>query len=68
LSPDMRYSQPRFDRYSGGFGWEYDRDNGFGGSAGTRTGSGQANATRRGVPLRASYGIDLGDVPVGIRV
>lgn len=55
---------PEFGRYSGGMGFGYERGNGFGGSAGTRSVSGKAEATRKGVPLRAGYGVDLGDVPV----
>jgi hypothetical protein len=47
-------------------GFGYERGSGFGGSAGTRSASGKADASRKGVFLRASYGVDLGDVPVGI--
>jgi hypothetical protein len=63
--PDRERSQPppQFGRYSGGLSFDYERDNGFGGSAGTRSVSGKAGATRREVALRASFGIDLGDVP-----
>lgn len=58
------YPPPAFGRYSGGLGYDYERENGFGGSAGTRSVSGKAEATRREVPMRASFGIDLGDVPM----
>lgn len=57
---------PMFGRYSGGMCFGYEPGNGFGGSAGTRSVSGKAEATRKGLPLRASFGVDLGDVPVGI--
>ncbi|EXJ79257.1 hypothetical protein A1O3_08758 [Capronia epimyces CBS 606.96] len=55
---------PEFGRYSGGMGFGYERENGFGGSAGTRSVSGKAGAMRKGVALRASFGVDLSDVPV----
>ena len=61
---DRPQPAPEFGRYSGGMGYGYERGNGFGGSAGTRSVSGKAEATRKGVPLRAGYGVDLGDVPV----
>ena len=53
-----------FGRYSGGLQYGFDRDVGFGGSAGTRTVSGKADAGYKGVNLRQGYGVDLGDVPV----
>lgn len=59
---------PEFGRYSGGMDYGYERGNGFGGSAGTRSVSGKADGSRKGVPLRASYGVDLGDVPVSYMV
>lgn len=55
---------PQFGRYSGGLKYEYEKGAGFGGSAGTRSVSGKAEAMRRGVALRASHGVDLGDVPM----
>lgn len=55
---------PQFGRYSGGLSFDYVPGKGFGGSAGARSVSGVAEAPRREVPLRASFGIDLGDVPV----
>lgn len=61
---DRSHPAPEFGRYSGGMGFGYECGNGFGGSAGTRSVSGKAEATRKGVPLRAGYGVDLGDVPV----
>lgn len=57
---------PAFGRYSGGMAFGYEAGNGFGGAAGTRSASSRADASRKGIPLRASYGVDLGDVPVGI--
>jgi hypothetical protein len=61
---DRPHPAPEFGRYSGGMAFGYERGNGFGGSAGTRSVSGKAEAARKGVPLRAGYGVDLGDVPV----
>ena len=57
---------PVFGRYSGGLEFGYERANGFGGSAGIRSANGKADASRKGVALRASFGLDLGDVPFGI--
>lgn len=59
---------PDFERYSGGLGFEYERENGFAGSAGTRSVSGKAEAMRKGVGLSASFGVDLSDVPVMMAV
>ena len=56
---------PDFGRYSGGLGYGYEgKQKGFGGSAGTRTVSGKADASWKGVELRQGFGVDLGDVPV----
>ncbi|KAI1614355.1 hypothetical protein EDD36DRAFT_418189 [Exophiala viscosa] len=66
LHPDQErpHPPPQFGRYSGGLSFDYEAGKGFGGSTGTRSFSGMAEATRREVPLRASFGVDLGDVPV----
>lgn len=58
-----RNSSNLTDRYSGGLAWEWDRDSGFGGSAGTRL-NGEAGTRRKGQELASSYGVDLGDVPI----
>ncbi|EXJ64891.1 hypothetical protein A1O7_01230 [Cladophialophora yegresii CBS 114405] len=63
---DRQHPPPAFGRYSGGMAFGYEHGSGFGGSAGTRSSSGQAGASRKGVYLTASHGVDLGDVPVGI--
>ena len=55
---------PEFGRYSGGMNYGYERGAGFSGSAGTRSCSGKADGSRKGVALRASHGVDLGDIPV----
>lgn len=55
---------PQFGRYSGGMDYGYEYGVGFGGSAGMRTVSGAAGGIRKGVPLAADYGVDLGDVPI----
>lgn len=53
-----------FGRYSGGLQYGYEKNKGFGGSAGTRTVSGKAEASRKGMPLSADFGVDLSDVPI----
>lgn len=60
---------PQFGGYTGGLGYDYERGAGFGGSAGTRSVSGLAQATRKGIRLSEGYGVDLGDVSImmGIR-
>lgn len=55
---------PQFGRYSGGLNYGYEHGLGFGGSAGTRSVSGVAKATRKGVPLSEGFGVDLSDVPI----
>lgn len=55
---------PQFGRFSGGFGYGYEHGYGFGGSAGTRSVSGLAGASRKGKELSEGYGIDLSDVPI----
>jgi hypothetical protein len=45
-------------------GYGYQREKGFGGSAGTRSVSGKADVAYKGVQLREGWGVDLGDVPV----
>lgn len=61
--PVSSHSSNLADRYSGGLGWEWDRQSGFGGSAGTRL-NGEAGTRRKGQRLAESYGVDLGDVPI----
>ena len=51
------------DRYSGGLAWEWNRETGFGGSAGTRL-NGETGTRRKGQRLAESFGVDLGDVPI----
>lgn len=55
-----------FDRYSGGLNYGWDRDNGFGGSAGTRA-KHDTKGERKSVVLSEAYGVDLSDVPVFLR-
>ncbi len=55
---------PEFGRYSGGMQYGYERQKGFGGSAGTRSVSGKADLAHKGVQLREGWGVDLGDVPI----
>ncbi len=55
---------PQFGRYSGGFSYGYERGAGFGGSAGTRSVSGVAGASRKGKELSQGFGVDLSDVPI----
>jgi hypothetical protein len=55
---------PQFGRYSGGFSYGYEQGSGFGGSAGTRSVSGVAGASRKGKELSEGYGVDLSDVPI----
>ncbi|KIW30569.1 uncharacterized protein PV07_06305 [Cladophialophora immunda] len=62
---ERQHPPPAFGRYSGGLNYGYEHGNGFGGSAGTRSTSGKAEASWKGVRLRASVGVDLGDVPLG---
>jgi hypothetical protein len=63
---ERQHPPPAFGRYSGGMGFAYERSNGFGGSTGMRSTSSKTDATRKGVAVRAGYGVDLADVPVGI--
>ena len=55
---------PRFGRYSAGLNYAYDREAGFGGSAGTRSVSGKAEGEKKCTALSETCGIDLSDVPV----
>ena len=55
---------PQFGRYGGGLDYGYEHGAGFGGSAGTRSVSGVAKGTRKGVPLSEGFGVDLSDVPI----
>jgi hypothetical protein len=55
---------PQFGRYSGGFNYGYEHGSGFGGSAGTRSVSGVAGASRKGKELSEGFGVDLSDVPI----
>jgi hypothetical protein len=55
---------PQFGRYSGGLDYGYKHELGFSGSAGTRSVSGVAKATRKGVPLSEGFGVDLSDAPI----
>lgn len=61
--PTSRNSSNLGDRYSGGLAWEWDRESGFGGSAGTRL-TGETGTRRKGQRLAESFGVDLGDVPI----
>ncbi|KIW96628.1 uncharacterized protein Z519_02019 [Cladophialophora bantiana CBS 173.52] len=63
---ERQYPPPAFGRYSGGLKYGYEGGNGLGGSVGTRSMSGKAEASRKGVSLRASFGVDQGNVPLGI--
>jgi hypothetical protein len=55
---------PQFGRYSGGLNYGYEHGSGFGGSAGTRSVSGVAKASRKGKELSEGFGVDLSDVPI----
>ncbi|KAF7513731.1 hypothetical protein GJ744_007782 [Endocarpon pusillum] len=48
----------QFSRYSGGFSYGYERGAGFGGSAGTKSVSGFAGASRKGKELSQGFGVD----------
>ena len=61
---NRQHPAPEFGRYSGGLQYGYEREKGFGGSAGTRSVSGKADLAHKGVKLREGFGVDLGDVPV----
>jgi len=60
---ERRHPPPEFGRYSGGMSYEFERDAGFGGSAGTRSVSGKAGATWKSVRTRSQTGVDLSDIP-----
>jgi len=64
--PQDQSSQPppQFGQYSGGLDYGYVHGAGFGGSAGTRSVSGVAKATRKCVPLSEGFGVGLSDVPI----
>lgn len=66
LNMPQNGSIPVFDRYSGGLGYGWDRNTGFGGSAGTRS-SGTEAANRKSIKISEDYGLDLSDVPVFLR-
>lgn len=57
------HASPSFGRYSGGLDYGYEYGAGFNSSAGTRSVSGVAKATRKGMRLSENYGVDLSDVP-----
>ena len=59
---------PPFGRYSAGLSYGYERGAGFGGSAGTRSVSGVAGASRKGKLLSEGFGVDLSDVPISAGV
>lgn len=61
--PVSSHSSNLADRYSGGLAWEWNRESGFGGSAGTRL-TGETGTRRKGQRLAESFGVDLGDVPI----
>lgn len=62
-----RLPSPAFSRYSGGLGYQYERDNGgLGGSAGTRESSQHSKGDYKSVDIRLLHGVDLGDVPVSL--
>lgn len=61
--PMSSHSSNLSDRYSGGLAWEWNRESGFGGSAGTRL-NGETGTRRKGQRLAESFGVDLGDVPI----
>lgn len=61
--PVSSHSSNLGDRYSGGLAWEWNRQSGFGGSAGTRL-TGETGTRRKGQRLAESFGVDLGDVPI----
>ncbi len=63
-NPGQVGPSPQFGRYSGGFSYGYEREAGFGGSAGTRSVSGVAGASRKGKELSQGFGVDLSDVPI----
>jgi hypothetical protein len=62
--PQRVSPSPQFGRYSGGFSYGYEHGFGFGGSAGTRSVSGVAGASRKGKHLSEGFGVDLSDVPI----
>ncbi|KAF2740360.1 hypothetical protein EJ04DRAFT_507896 [Polyplosphaeria fusca] len=54
--------QLTYDRYSGGYGYGYERGYGVGGSAGTRVL--HSAASRKSMHYSHQFGVDLSDVPV----
>ncbi|CAK4029733.1 Hypothetical predicted protein [Lecanosticta acicola] len=65
----QRTSEDLFDRYSGGLNFGWDRDTGFGGSAGMRsfTSLDMESVKRKSVKMSEEFGLDLSDVPVFLR-
>jgi hypothetical protein len=61
--PVSSHSSNLGDRFSGGLAWEWNRESGFGGSAGTRLNN-EPGTRRKGQRLAESFGVDLGDVPI----
>ena len=57
---------PSFGRYSGTPATGYKGTKRIGGSAGTRFVHEQVESPRRGMALTARFGVDFGDVPIGI--
>lgn len=57
-------SDSLFDRFSGGLSYGWDKEKGFGGSAGTRSKHEEFN---KELPMTQSFGLDLSDVPVFLR-
>lgn len=55
---------PQLGRYGGGLYYAYEHGSGFGGSAGTRSVSGVAAASRKGKEPSQGFGVDLSDVPI----
>jgi hypothetical protein len=55
-----------WDRFSGGLQYNYEgRGIGIGGSAGTR--SLHSHASSKSMHFKASYGVDLSDVPIMVQ-
>ncbi|GAB7357441.1 hypothetical protein MBLNU459_g8366t1 [Dothideomycetes sp. NU459] len=65
-APPEKSPNAVFDRYSGGLDYGWERESGFGGSAGTRA-KHDTKAARKSVVLSEAYGVDLSDVPVFLR-
>lgn len=66
-STDPRAAPVVQDRYSGGYQYGWDRNQGFTGSAGTRTAADAQSGHRKSKQMSTDFGVDLSDVPVFVK-